>query len=153
MENLARPSNAPDEMPRSSTEFVKQWVAMFAEHYRQELSELQVALYLKGLADLSNMEIEHGCSEALKACRFMPTVADIRDGLKNWRQSVSLPAYRQLEEPEIDEEGKKKVAAMLKDLATKLDIRATAPASSLSDEELRRRADKQLAALDASKSL
>ena len=81
-ENSARPNSEAKPTPRSSPEFVGQWVAALAEHYRQEVSEPQVLLYRLGLADLSNMEIDHGCSEALKDCKFMPTVADIREGFR-----------------------------------------------------------------------
>lgn len=94
-------------------------MAALAEHYRQELSELQVALYLKGLADLGNMEVERGCSEALKACRFMPTVADIREGFRKWRQEYLPPAARQLDEPPMSEEQKKEIKAKLEALAAK----------------------------------
>lgn len=100
-ENSARLSSEAAPTRRSSSEFVTQWVAALAEHYRQELSELQVALYLKGLADLGNMEVERGCSEALKACRFMPTVADIREGFRKWRQEYLPPSAPQLQEPQL----------------------------------------------------
>jgi len=118
-DNSARPSSAVVPTPKCSTEFVTQWVAALAEHYRQELSELQVALYLKGLADLGNMEVERGCSQALKDCRFMPTVADIRDGLRTWKHSYLPPAARQLDEPEMTPAQRQEIADKLKTLAAR----------------------------------
>ena len=117
--NLAKPSSEAEPTRRCSTEFVTQWVAALAEHYRQELSELQVALYLKGLADLGNMEVERGCSQALKDCRFMPTVADIREGFRKWRQEYLPPPSRQLDEPQMSAAQRKEIADKLAALAAK----------------------------------
>ncbi len=117
--NLARPSSEAEITRMCSTEFVTQWVAALAEHYRQELSELQVALYLKGLADLGNMEVERGCSQALKDCRFMPTVADIREGCRKWRQEYLPPPSRQLDEPQMSDAQRKEIADKLAALVAK----------------------------------
>jgi len=95
------------------------------------------------------MEVERGCSQALKDCRFMPTVADIRDGLKVWKQNFVPPPRLQLPEPEWDEEGKCKVLATLREMKMKLDIPEKRTEAIPSEEELRRRAEKQKADLAA----
>ena len=122
-QNSAKPNSAVSATPKCSTEFVQQWIAALAEHYRVELSELQVLLYLKGLADMGNMEVERGCSQALKDCKFMPTVADIREGCRKWRQEYLPPSNRVLDEPPMSEEQKKEIAAKLAQLAGKKEMK------------------------------
>lgn len=64
----------------------------------------------------------------------MPTVADIRDGLKVWKQNYLPPPARQLDEPEMNAEEKAKVQTMIQDLARKLDIRATVKTPEITSE-------------------
>ncbi len=71
---------------------------------------------------MSNMEVERGCSQALKDCRFMPTVADIRDGLKVWKQSYLPPPARQLDEPEMTPAQRQEIADKLAQLAAKKEM-------------------------------
>lgn len=51
---------------------------MFTEHYRQPVSELSAVAYVEGLSDLTAQQLDSACGACLRACRFMPTVADIR---------------------------------------------------------------------------
>lgn len=80
---LARPSDAASP-PAPSAAFsraLKSWLALFSEHYRQEISELSALGYLEGLADLTAAQLDLACAEALRSSRFLPTVADIRAAL------------------------------------------------------------------------
>jgi hypothetical protein len=59
---------------------LKKWLAIFAEHYRQPITELSALAYQVGMADLdlSPEDIDAGCQSALKMAEFMPTVSMIR---------------------------------------------------------------------------
>lgn len=64
---------------QEQVELISKWVAIFSEHYHREISELGMATYIEGLKDLSPRMVAIGCDSALKECKWMPTVADIRD--------------------------------------------------------------------------
>lgn len=71
---------AAETTPSPSTAYLdtlKEWLAAMAEHYRVEMSELSLALYVEGLRELSPATLRRACFRAVKECRFMPTVADI----------------------------------------------------------------------------
>lgn len=87
---LARPSGAASP-PAPSAAFsraLKSWLALFSEHYRQEISELGAVGYLEGLADLTAAQLDLACAEALRSSRFLPTVADIRAALGEARSRM-----------------------------------------------------------------
>ena len=46
--------------------------------------------YLYGLADLTAAQLDLACAEALRNCRFLPTVADIRAALAEARSRMAL---------------------------------------------------------------
>ncbi len=86
----ARPSDAAP-LPAPSAAFsqvLKNWLALFSEHYRQEISELSAVAYLEGLADLTAAQLNLACAEALRTCRFLPNVADIRAALAEARSRM-----------------------------------------------------------------
>ncbi len=86
----AQPSDAAP-LPVLSAAFsqaLKNWLALFSEHYRQEISELSAVAYLEGLADLTAAQLDLGCAEALRSCRFLPNVADIRAALAEARSRM-----------------------------------------------------------------
>lgn len=58
------------------------WLVILSEHFGKEISKTNGDIYKRALADLSDEELEYACTEALKTCRFMPTVADIRQHVK-----------------------------------------------------------------------
>jgi hypothetical protein len=63
---LARPSGAAS-LPAPSAAFsraLKSWLALFSEHYRQEISELSAVGYLEGLGDLTAAQLDLACAEA-----------------------------------------------------------------------------------------
>jgi hypothetical protein len=100
----ARPS-AETPPPARSAEFsqaLKNWLAVFSEHYRQEISDLAAVGYLEGLADLTAGQLNLACAEALRTCRFLPTAADIRAALGDARNKLSEPLRRGEAETERD---------------------------------------------------
>ncbi len=85
-----RPSALPAAHRESSSaeeliSRLREWLAVFSEHYRQEISELSAVGYLRGLADLTATQLEIACGEALRSCRFLPTVGEIRAALAEAR--------------------------------------------------------------------
>ncbi len=58
-----------------------EWLVILAEHFSKEISPGNVEIYHRGLRDLSPDTIDGACMSALQACRFMPTLADIRSQL------------------------------------------------------------------------
>jgi hypothetical protein len=50
-----------------------------AANFRAEMSDAQVAIMWLGLGDLSLGEMETATRRALLECRFMPTVAELRE--------------------------------------------------------------------------
>jgi hypothetical protein len=74
--------NAGTIAPLPSTEFLetlKRWLAVFAEHYRQEISELSTIAYIEGLRDMTVRQLNLCCERALKVSPYMPVVATIRE--------------------------------------------------------------------------
>src|SRR5260370_40614996 len=59
---------------------LKKWLAIFAEPYRQALTELAALAYQAVLddLDLSPEDVDAGCLSALRMAEFMPTVSMIR---------------------------------------------------------------------------
>ena len=90
MEIAAKSSNYPLEAPQLSREFLevlKKWLALFCQHYRQELTEVGVLSYEIALRDLTYEQLERGCDLAMQECDFMPRASEIRkrSGLLNER--------------------------------------------------------------------
>lgn len=67
------------------------WLGVIAEHYPQhgDVTELAVIGYVEGLRDLSAQEMSLGFSRALTTCKFRPTAADVIEGLKTHRATIS----------------------------------------------------------------
>ena len=84
-----RSDAAPPPAPSAAfSRALKNWLAVFSEHYRQEVSELSAMAYRQGLADLTAVQLDLACAEALRSCRFLPTVADIRAALAEARRRI-----------------------------------------------------------------
>jgi len=66
----------------SSQALLVKWLVILSEHFGKEISKANGDIYKRALADLSEEELDYACTEALKTCRFMPTVADIRAHVK-----------------------------------------------------------------------
>jgi hypothetical protein len=65
-----------------SRKVLAKWLGITGEHYSKDITAANAAVYQAGLSDLLAQEIEACFTEALKSCRFMPTVADIRQHVK-----------------------------------------------------------------------
>ena len=67
----------PEQPSREWLDVFERRLAMAAELYRQEVTELATVAYLEGLRSLSASALNAAWTRALKTCSFMPTVADI----------------------------------------------------------------------------
>lgn len=80
----------PDNgQPKTSSAFLTvlaKYLAAFAEHWGKEVTPANALTYEHGLADLTPDELELACSRALRTCRYMPVVADIRQAVEQDRQ-------------------------------------------------------------------
>lgn len=54
-------------------------VSLLCEAFRQTPSQITFMAFEAGLSDMDPVAIETGVMEALKRCKFMPTVAEIRE--------------------------------------------------------------------------
>ena len=84
-----------------SLRVICKWVAIFAEHFRKEISDLAMVGFTEGLSDLRAPQIERACRLTLHEAKFMPTVADIRERLYDTPVSEDLEYLD--EEPMSDE--------------------------------------------------
>lgn len=64
--------------PNDKTRFV-QAIGAMAATFRQEATEMVFTGYRLGLEDLSIEAIEHAATRAIRECKFMPTVSELRD--------------------------------------------------------------------------
>jgi hypothetical protein len=64
------------------------WLRIFSRHYRQELLDDDLPIYADLLSDLSADVLDKACRQAMKTCRFRPTVADIRGQLDTKRKAL-----------------------------------------------------------------
>ena len=78
--------SAPPKLSKESSEVLKKWLALFTQHYHQELLELGALAYTIGLADLTADEIERGCRAALLKCEFFPKIVNIREVAERERE-------------------------------------------------------------------
>lgn len=83
MEHQEKPSMlfAGKQVSEPSEELVKaicKWVALFADHFHKEISELSTMAYIEGLKDFTVEQLNAGCQGALRNCTSMVHVADIR---------------------------------------------------------------------------
>ena len=104
---------------------LSEWLQTFAEYYPQKnpLSENSVALYEMGLRNLSPKELDGACKEAIRMCKFFPTVAEILDGLKQWRdlQPGFGTALHYDEQPKLTPQEEKTFDAGMKKLWLELE--------------------------------
>lgn len=84
---------------------LKRWLALFAEHYRQPISELSAVAYQVGMegSDCTPADIEAGCTLALQRAEFMPTVALIRRECELQKFHRTIKEIDVLEETESEE--------------------------------------------------
>lgn len=69
---------------------LKEWLQAFAEYYRQDVpNETATALYQAGLEHLTPDALNLACKQAIKTCKFYPSVSEILEGLKLWREQNS----------------------------------------------------------------
>lgn len=78
-------------------------VTLVAESFRQTLSGAQIGAYEIGLDDLPIADVKRACVTAIRQCRFMPAVAELRElaGVQVPRldggKSAALAAWSQLQ--------------------------------------------------------
>lgn len=67
-----------DSTTEARDRLVREWLAIYGENYRQDVSEAQARIYTRFLSDLSMEQLRAGFERALQECRFFPNIADIR---------------------------------------------------------------------------
>lgn len=78
-----------------------QLVGVLAEAFRQTISEATIMAYEIGLKDLPPQQVETAVTNAIRSCKFMPTVKELRElatGMKDidrpvlaWEAVISIP--------------------------------------------------------------
>lgn len=67
-----------DEPKKMHAAFLLSWMTKLGAAFRQEVSMETQAMYLQALADLPQNRLEAAFQQAVRECRFFPTVAEIR---------------------------------------------------------------------------
>lgn len=123
MENH-EPKKDQNETPlllSEAEDYLGQWIALLAEHYQGELSELASMGYRIGLADLKPSELDLAFSHALKTSEtgFRPTAGEIRKHLREVRQQ-SAPQFQALPEASLTAEEAKNILDDIREKAAAL---------------------------------
>jgi hypothetical protein len=88
---------------KTFSEVMREWLARYTEHYRQPISKVSADTYREGLKDLTPVELDTACREAMRVSEFMPVVATIRHALQAVNNSgdsyTGKPTY--LDEPPL----------------------------------------------------
>jgi hypothetical protein len=106
MERIQKLSSNPNERPELSTEFLEalgRWLALFSQHYRQELTDVGVLSYELALRDLTVEELNRGCDLSMQECEFMPRAADIRKRRSGTIKESASKIFRQIQASEAFE--------------------------------------------------
>lgn len=87
-------------------------VSRLALHYRvKELSPVEYELYERGLADISPYALQEAADKAMRECKRMPTVADLRKCVPHEEFISTAPAwYREIGEPPLGKEEREELA-------------------------------------------
>jgi hypothetical protein len=72
---------------------LKGYLSTFALLYRQDISDEAVGAYEVALRHLSPSELQLGCQEATRRCKFFPNPAEILDSLKAAREKIPFGTY------------------------------------------------------------
>src|SRR6266404_1972145 len=94
-----REAENPPKLSKTFLDVLKRNLAVFAEHYRQPISELSTIAYRDDLADLTPAELEAACIHARKTSEFMPTSAAV---LKAHEELCGSGQEEYLGVPQID---------------------------------------------------
>lgn len=68
------------------------WLARMSDHYRQSLSAISTDTYRELLSDLNTAELDAACRRAIQTSQFMPTVATIRNALRELKAREATPS-------------------------------------------------------------
>lgn len=75
----------------ASPEKIAEYVEILAEAYRQTATETTFAAYEFGLTDLSDEQVKRAVATAIRSCKFMPTVKELRE-LASGMKDIDRPA-------------------------------------------------------------
>ena len=91
------------------------WLATFTQVFRQPIEEMAAAAYRETLASYSAEQIERGCRECLRTCKFFPKPAEIIEGMRP-KQEIGdyAPSCGLLAEPPLDEKTKLELLAEIR---------------------------------------
>src|SRR6185312_5569512 len=99
-----------------SSELLAMWLATFAQVFQREIHELAALAYRETLKNYSAEQIERGCRECLRTCKFFPKPAEIIEGMRP-KQEIGdyAPSVRGLlAEPPLDEKTKRELLAEIR---------------------------------------
>jgi hypothetical protein len=111
---------------------------MFAQVFQQEIHELAALAYRETLKNFTADQIERGCRECLRTCKFFPKPTEIIEGMHANRGDYA-PPFRYLPEPELNDLERKQVREMLDGLGKKVALPGPAPVVTMADRIRERR--------------
>ncbi len=112
------------ESRQDSERILMVWIVRMGEHYRQDVSKISAEVYRELLSDLNSAEIDAGCRRAMQTSEFMPTVATIRNAIRDLRSIEQTPSTL-LRYPEVSPEDREitpEIQAKMDELKVKLGI-------------------------------
>lgn len=77
-------------------------LGVLVANYRGELTDLQREAYVMGLADIDMDTLAKAGMRALRECKFMPTVAELRELAGKGKEASKLPPYFKPIEDELE---------------------------------------------------
>lgn len=76
-QHLQRQPRSPRDTASPSQAMALKWLALLAIHYKIELTEPEIEIYLDGLKEFGPKQLDDAFALCRKECLFMPRVADI----------------------------------------------------------------------------
>lgn len=119
--NSARNNSAPkivNEPSKGSLEVVADWLMLYAQNYREEITEELILLYQEALKDLPPQILHKAFLRAAKNLKFRPTPAEIREAAEI--EFEKRPQPRRLPEPELTPEEREAAMKETEAFRTKL---------------------------------
>lgn len=91
-ESSSEPSAASRQLKEHSA-VVADWLTLYAQTYREEITEELALLYQQALRDIKPEILHKAFLRAAKNCKFRPTPAEVREAAET-EMERSKPAYR-----------------------------------------------------------
>ena len=97
--------STPRKQSRTLSDTVADWLILYAQTYREEITEELAVLYQEALKDIQPEMLHRAFLRAAKSSKFRPTPAEIREAAaieQEIQRGGNRPTY--LDEPPIPEE-------------------------------------------------